>query len=161
MNIIQRHKAAWLEQIAGAQLLAQALKKRAKYIGQVFSFWWHGPRVILTQQQGIQNVDEAVGILQQRIAELQARLRFHEHGPLSASARTLQRRAARLKNLKTRAAAAKTAEEHEALAREAAQLQSEMEADAMPDADVTIDAQNGQVVDRKITDISRGRIITP
>lgn len=143
MRLIQDHKAAWLEQLRGAKALAKAARKRIRYIGHVFSFWWNGPRVILVQQQGIQNVDEGVAMLQGAVEDLRARLRHHEHGPLLRSARALSEKRQRLQRAAERAAAATTPGEIAAAQREAAILAEELN---MPDADITIDASNGQSI---------------
>jgi hypothetical protein len=147
MNALQRHKAAWLEQIAGAKALAVALKKRIRYTGLTVRHLWDLPTLFAVQQQGIQHTDEAIGILQGRIAQLQQRLQHHERGPLMASARLLQRRRDQTAAVARKLAEAKTVEERQAAEREASQLASDVESDGMPDADVIIDGKTGQAID--------------
>lgn len=154
MNVLQRHKAAWLEQVAGAKVLAVALKKRVRYIGLTFRHIWDLPTLFqVVAQQGAQNkqaietVDKAVQMVNANAQDLRQRLRHHEHGPLIRSARTYAEKQLRLAKAAHKAAVATTPEERQEAEREAAQLAGELEAESMPAADVTLDMQSGQAID--------------
>lgn len=148
MNVFTRHKAAALEQIAGAKMLATALRKRIRYIKLIFVHFGQLPRLFAVHQQAIQNLDESIGTVGGLANDLQGRLRHHERGPLAASTRQLARQRQRLQHAAQMAAFAKTAEERQAAEREMAQVATELEAESMPDSDVTIDGQTGQTLER-------------
>lgn len=147
MNVIQRHAKAIREQLAGARLLAIALKKRIRYMGLTVRHIWDLPTLFAVQQQGIQYTDEAVGKLHMELERMKKRIQHHERGPLMASARLLQRRQGQAEAIARKLAEAKTDDDVKAAERAAAQLASDLEADGMPPADVEIDGQNGQVLE--------------
>jgi hypothetical protein len=154
MNVLQRHKVALLEQLAGAKVLATALRKRARHIGLSFHHLWDLPtlfQVVSMQnaqnKEAIETVDQAVQKVNANAQELRLRLRHHEHGPLVRSTRAYNEKMARLAKVEAKLAQAKTADERRDAEKEAAQLSDELEAAAMPEADVTIDTRSGQAID--------------
>lgn len=147
MTVLARHKAAWLEQLQGAKLLWAALKKRIRYIWLIVEHIGQLPRLIAVQQMSIQNLDESIGKVHGLASDTAARVRHHEHGPLMRSARAHAVKRQRLQDAALKMATAKTEPERHAAELEAAQLATDLEAESMPPADITIDAPSGQAIE--------------
>lgn len=147
MNIVARHRAALLEQAAGAKLLGKALKKRAAYLRDVWKFVMLMPHMfrelhkqVVVIQHNLEGMARHLDATRGLAVDSHQRLKHHERGPLMQSARVLQARRDRAEAAAGKLKSGNPAEQ--AAARQA--LEADAVAGVVGEPDVVLDGGSGQ-----------------